>query len=100
MYTRRVRYCAPVEFAKLETASLADVDEGYYYGASCRNCNHSARLDLLKLRAHVGDTFPLVQIRKRLRCERCGSRLVTIIFLAPNQKTGNIAYLFGQTPRE
>jgi len=99
MYATHHRYCASVEFAKLETASLADVDESYHYGASCRSCHHSARLDLRKLRTHYGDAFPLVQIRKRLRCERCGSRLVTIIFLAPNQKTGNIAYLFGQTPR-
>jgi hypothetical protein len=34
----------------------------------------------------------------RLRCERCGSRQVVITFLAPNQRTGNIASLFGEKP--
>jgi hypothetical protein len=42
--------------------------------------------------------YALVQIRKRLRCKRCGSREVTIVFLAPNQKTGSAAYLFSETP--
>jgi DNA-directed RNA polymerase subunit RPC12/RpoP len=88
-----------MDYAKLETAVLSDVDEGYYYGASCQKCEHRSRLDLVKLRSYLGEAFPLVQIRKRLRCERCGSREVTIVFLAPNQKTGSVAYLFGEMPR-
>jgi hypothetical protein len=40
-----------VGFAKLETDCLAHVDD-YYYGAYCRACKHSARLSLVKLRAH------------------------------------------------
>jgi hypothetical protein len=39
-----------VEYAKLETASLAHVDDTYYYGAYCRKCKHGARLSLSKLR--------------------------------------------------
>jgi ribosomal-protein-alanine N-acetyltransferase len=30
----------------------------------------------------------------RLRCERCNSRQIVITFLAPDQKTGNVAHLF------
>src|SRR3981189_1916007 len=45
--------------ARLETATLAHVDDSYYYGAYCRRCKHSARLSLSKLRTHLGDTFPL-----------------------------------------
>jgi len=89
---------ASMEYAKLETAALAHVDDSYYYGAYCRNCKHSARLSLEKLRAHLGDDFPLARVRERLRCQRCRSRQVVITFLAPNQRTGNLAHLFGETP--
>jgi hypothetical protein len=83
-----------VEYAKLETACLAHD----YYGAYCRKCKHSARLSLVKLRGHLGDNFPLVKVKDRLRCERCSSRQIVITFLAPNQRTGNV-YLFGDLPR-
>lgn len=83
-----------MEYAKLETAALAHVDDTYYYAAFCGKCKHSARLSLQKLRAHLGDDFPLRRVR--LRCERCNSRHVIVTFLAPNQRTGNVAHLFGE----
>ena len=89
-----------MEYAKLDTATLAHVDDSYYYGAYCRRCKHSARLSLVKLRAHLGENFPLAKVRDRLRCERCRLREVVITFLAPNQRTGNVAYLFREEPRE
>ena len=89
-----------MEFAKLEDACLAHVDDTYYYGAYCRACKHSARLSLVKLRAHLGDDFPLRKVRERLRCEKCGDRRqIVITFLGPHQRTGTVAHLFGQTPR-
>jgi hypothetical protein len=88
-----------MEYAKLGTAALAHVDDSYYYGAYCGKCKHSARLSLVKLRAHLGDDFPLVKVKERLRCERCRSRHVVITFLAPNQRGGNLAYLFNEEPR-
>jgi hypothetical protein len=88
-----------MEYAKLETAALAHVDDSYYYGAYCRKCKQSGRFSLVKLRTHLGDNFPLAKVRERLRCERCKSRQVVITFLAPNQRTGNIAYLFREEPR-
>jgi hypothetical protein len=89
-----------MEYAKLETATLAHVDDSYYYGAYCRKCKHSARLSLSKLRAHLGDTFPLRQVRYKLRCERCSSRQIVIAFLAPDQRTGILVELFDRTPGE
>ncbi len=89
-----------MEYAELDTATLAHVDDSYYYGAYCSRCKHSARLSLVKLRAHLGENFPLAKVRDRLRCERCGLREVVITFLAPNQRTGNVAYLFREEPRE
>jgi hypothetical protein len=88
-----------MEYAKLETATLAHVDDSYYYGAYCRKCKHSARLSLTKLRTHLGDTFPLVKIRDKLRCERCSSRQIVIALLAPDQRTGNLVPLFGEKPK-
>jgi hypothetical protein len=85
--------------AKLETATLAHVDDSYFYGAYCRKCKHAARLSLEKLRRHLGDSYPLIKIKDRLRCERCSSRQIVITFLAPNQRTGNLANLFDQRPR-
>jgi len=87
-----------MEYATLETAALAHVDDSYYYGAYCRRCKHSARISLVKLRAHLGDTFPLMKVKDLLRCEKCRSRQVVITFLAPNQRTGNVASLFGEPP--
>jgi hypothetical protein len=88
-----------VENAKLETAALAHVDDSYYYGAYCRKCKHAARLSLVKLRDYLGDSFPLRKVKERLRCERCSSRQIVITFLAPDQRTGNLAYLFDEAPR-
>ena len=33
-----------MEYARLETAKLRDIDDTYYYGAQCRQCGHGARL--------------------------------------------------------
>jgi hypothetical protein len=88
-----------MEHAKLETAALAHVDDSYFYGAYCRKCKHAARLSLEKLREHLGDDFPLRKIKDRLRCERCRSRQIIITFLAPDQRTGNVAHFFRQMPR-
>jgi hypothetical protein len=62
-----------MEYAKRATAALAHVDDSYYTGAYCGKRKHLARLSLKKLRAHQGDSFPLRDLRERLRCERCGS---------------------------
>jgi hypothetical protein len=87
-------------YAKLETATLAHVDDTYFYGAYCRKCTHAARLSLEKLRQYLGDNVPLREIKDRLRCERCSSRQIVITFLAPNQRTGNVVHLFRRMLRK
>ncbi len=89
-----------MEYAKIETAALAHVDDSYFYGAYCRKCKHAARLSLEKLRQHLGDDFPPVKVKDRLRCERCSSRQIVITFLAPNQRTGNVANLFDRPTKK
>ena len=83
-----------MDYARLETATLKDVTDDYYYGCYCSSCKHSARLSLSKLRAHLGDDFPLRKIRERLKCQNCGSRKITITYLTPNQKGGSLHQLF------
>ena len=95
-----MRYRAAMDYARLETATLAHVDDSYYYGAYCRKCKHSARLSLSKLRAHLGETFPLLKIKDKLRCECCSSRQIVITFLAPDQRSGNLVELFSRRPGE
>jgi hypothetical protein len=88
-----------VEYARLETATLKDVTDDYYYGCSCQSCLHTARLSLSKLRSHLGADFPLIKIRERLKCQICSSRKVTITFLGPHQKGGNLHHLFDKEAR-
>jgi hypothetical protein len=98
-YAQAVCVTVPaMDYARLETATLAHVDDSYYYGAYCRKCKHSARLSLSKLRAHLGETFPLLKIKDKLRCECCSSRQIVITFLAPDQRTGNLVELFSRKP--
>jgi len=88
-----------MEYPKLETALLKDVDDRFYFGAECRSCLHTARLRLSKLRSVLGDEFPLQKIRARLRCELCGGREVVVTYLTPQQGTGSLVYLFNKEPR-
>jgi len=81
-------------FARLETGTLKDVTDDYYYGSSCQSCLHTARLSLSKLRAHLGADSPLRKIRERLMCQICSSRKVIVTFLAPHHKGGNLHELF------
>jgi hypothetical protein len=53
----------------------------------------------VKLRAHVGDDFPLIKVREKLRCQRCGSRQVVVTFLAPDQGVGSLVHLFERPSR-
>jgi hypothetical protein len=89
-----------VDYPKLESALLRDIDDTYYYGANCRSCLHTSRLRLSKLRAHLGDDFPLVKVRERLKCELCGSKTVVVTYLTPSQCTGSLVHLFDKKPKE
>lgn len=86
-------------YARFETATLGEVDETYYYGANCKACGHHSRLSLPKLRDYLGASFPLIDIRLRLACERCGARDPTICFLTPQHSTGNLVQFFHHKPR-
>jgi hypothetical protein len=83
-----------VDHANYSTAKLTDVDDRHYYGVSCQSCMRKARISLVRLRAVLGDDYPVVKVVSRLRCRTCRSKKVTVTFLAPNQAVGNLGYLF------
>jgi len=49
-----------------------------------RECKQSAELDLETLVWTRGAAFPLARLESRLKCPRCGSRRVTILFDVPS----------------
>ncbi|RVK57416.1 hypothetical protein CN155_12475 [Sinorhizobium meliloti] len=50
---------------------------------SVRECKWNYDLDMLTLVATRGRDFPLSMVASRLRCPRCGSRRVTVVFMPP-----------------
>jgi hypothetical protein len=48
-------------------------------------CETSADLDMKSLVWTRGEAFPLDQLASRLRCPRCGSRSVQVVFEVPNR---------------
>jgi hypothetical protein len=50
---------------------------------SIRECVHSYALDLPTLVWTRGREFPLALLASRLRCPRCGSRRVAVVFQPP-----------------
>jgi hypothetical protein len=83
-----------VENLRLETATLGQLDDSYYYGASCGSCHRSKRLSLVRLRSALGADYPLVELRKRLKCSTCGRKQLTVMFLAPGQAGTSLQNLF------
>lgn len=81
-------------YPRYEDAKLGELDDRYYFAANCQACQHSARLSLVRLRAQLGDDFPLFDVRPRLKCTRCGSRAIVASFLTPTQAVGNLRELF------
>jgi hypothetical protein len=50
---------------------------------SVRRCFYSAELDMATLVWTRGRDFPLHMLASRLRCPRCGSRQVSVLFVPP-----------------
>jgi hypothetical protein len=48
-----------------------------------RECVHGGHLDLQTLVWTRGRDFPLARLESRMKCPRCGSRRVTILFDVP-----------------
>ena len=46
--------------------------------AFCETCGHSAHVEPAVLADRLGYDFPVPQLRRRLRCGRCGGRSVDV----------------------
>ncbi len=90
----------PWNTPRLETANpRGHIDDTYYYGAQCRQCEHGARLIAIEATgARSGTTYPLAKVRERLRCEGCRCSRRRHHVLAPDQRTGNLVELFARKP--
>lgn len=74
----------PMDYPRLETATLGELnDNDYFYGGDCQSCHRSQRISLERLRVHLGDAFPLMKVRARLKCSTCGSRKIIVSFWTP-----------------
>ena len=51
-----------------------------------RECVYGAELDLATLVWTRGRDFPLGRLESRLKCPRCGSRVVTVVFIPPTNQ--------------
>lgn len=44
------------------------------YLIECTACKHRAKIDLVLMAQSLGESFPLADLRPRLKCARCGSK--------------------------
>jgi hypothetical protein len=51
---------------------------------STRECVFRCELDMETLVCTRGRAFPLARLAERLRCPRCGSRQVSVVYDAPS----------------
>lgn len=63
---------------------------------SCRECLYSQELDMQTLVWTRGKSFPLSLLASRLRCPRCGSNRVSVIFETTTNE--NLNRLAAQPP--
>jgi hypothetical protein len=52
---------------------------------SSRECNYRKELDMETLAWTRGRAFPLSRLESRLRCPRCGSRYVVVLYEPPRR---------------
>ncbi len=53
-------------------------------GSSSRKCDWKYPLDMMTLVATRGRDFPMADLGDRLRCPRCGSRKISVMYVTPS----------------
>src|SRR4051812_7200634 len=66
---------------------------------SVRECVYRAELDLETLVWTRGRAFPLGRLESRLRCPRCGSRRVVVLFQPPSEPVQILASICRQASK-
>jgi hypothetical protein len=71
----------------LDRQVLGDVlMEGLHIWATCRNCRHRASLSPLGLAKRLGYDQSLAALRRKLRCSKCGERVVHVRTIEPERR--------------
>lgn len=54
------------------------------YLIECTACKHKAQIDLVAMAAELGESFPLKDLRPRLKCMKCRSKetITTTLWLS------------------
>jgi hypothetical protein len=76
---------SPVGCSLSVPMSVHTLGEAWKLGRRAIGCDTSADLDMKTLVWTRGEAFPLELLESRMRCPRCGSRKVTVLFEVPNQ---------------
>jgi hypothetical protein len=82
-----------VTYAKLDTAKISDLTDGHNFAVSCSSCRHGLRLTATTLRQWFPEEFPVVLVRNRLRCSKCGVKAVIVTYLTPDQASNPVTRL-------
>lgn len=83
-----------MKYPTLAEARLADVDDSFYYAATCNSCCRKKRISLLKLRSSLGEGYPLLDVRSHLRCSTCHSKNIIVSYYTPAHAETSLGTLF------
>jgi transcription elongation factor Elf1 len=72
-----------------ENLTLAQAWPRIIYLAQCKACKHRTRVDLKAVAEKLGESFPINDLRPKLRCTACGHPDAIICTLY-KESTGNL----------
>jgi hypothetical protein len=62
----------------LLTMNLGQAWPEIVYTANCLHCHEIRRVDLKAMAERLGQDFPLLKLRERLKCQKCERKRITI----------------------
>lgn len=54
--------------------SLGQAAKDQVYLIECTRCKHKAQIDLTAMAKELGESFPLLELKARLKCSKCASK--------------------------
>lgn len=76
--------------------TLGQAAKEQVYLISCSICKHKTQVDLAAMVAKLGESFPLDNLRPRLKCSKCGSKktISTTLWLSSTATEGFVRRFF------
>lgn len=74
--------------------TLEDLLESFHLYAVCVTCKRTVQLPIARLIDQVGAEVSAMEIRRRVRCSRCGERTgdIRIIYVGPDRAAAGFHY--------